>query len=358
VIRLLRPVERKGHTAAVLGACVAAACTVASCAVASGSGAGAVAPARWRHIDRGLLPATYVISLAVSASDPATMYAGTIRHSIAKSIDGGGSWRPTGQLPLLADGAVPRPTDVMSLAVDPADPGTVYAGTNFGGVLKSVDGGDSWKLANRGLRPTPFFRARVYNPVVSLLLDVRAPKTIYAAVAGTGVFVSHDGAAHWRLFAPGLPEPRVESLARAGATLYAATAGGVFMSSRSGWRAAGLRGRWLEAIAVDTAGTVYAGALEEGVFASRDRGRTWRRAITGLGNLYVRTLLADPRRAGRIYAGTYGGVFASSDSAATWSALNDGLGNRLVQALALRLGRSPSLYAGTLGSGVYVLARP
>ena len=286
------------------------------------------------------------------------MYAGTIRHSIAKSIDGGASWRPVGPLPLLADGAVPRPADVMSLAVDLAEPSTVYAGTNFGGVLKSVDGGGSWKLANRGLTPTPFFRARVYNPVVTLLVDVRAPKTIYAAVAGTGVFISRDGAARWRLFAPGLPEPRVESLAVAGTTLYAATSGGAFKSSGSGWRDAGLRGRWLEAIAVDRAGAIYAGALHGGVFASRDGGRSWRRAIAGLGNLYVRALLADPRRAGRIYAGTYGGVFASSDAAATWSALNDGLGNRLVQALALRLGRSPSLYAGTLGSGVYALARP
>ena len=81
------------------------------------------------------------------------MYAGTIWRGIAKSVDGGAHWQPAGPFPLLAGGAVPRPPDVMSLAVDAADPDTVYAGTNFGGVLKSVDGGRSWRTANAGSAP-------------------------------------------------------------------------------------------------------------------------------------------------------------------------------------------------------------
>jgi len=302
---------------------------------------------------RGLLPATYVISLAVAPGRPAAMYAGTIWRGIAKSVDGGASWRPSGPFPLLAGGAVPRPPDVMSLALDPAEPGTVYAGTNFGGVLKSVDGGASWRTANRGLAAIPYFRGRVFDPVVALLAR---PSALYAALSGMGVFVSRDGGARWERFAPGLPEPRVESLALADGTLYAATADGVFRSSGGPWTRAGLRGHWLETVAVDARNrTVYAGALHEGVFASRDRGRSWSPANTGLGNLYVRALLADPRRPGRVYAATYGGVFSSTDAGRTWTALNSGLGHRLVQALALGAGPKPSLFAGTLGGGVYAV---
>jgi photosystem II stability/assembly factor-like uncharacterized protein len=323
--------------------------------VAAGTGTAASGSCcRWRHTARGLLPATYVISLAIAPGRPAAMYAGTIWRGIAKSVDGGESWRPSGPFPLLAGGAVPRPPDVMSLALDPSAPDTVYAGTNFGGVLKSVDGGASWKIANRGLASAPYFRVRVFNPVVALV-PVRG--ALYAAVSGSGVFVSRDRAEHWQRFAPRLPEPRVESLALAGRTLYAATADGLFRSDGGPWRRAGLDGRWLEAVAVHGGPrpTIYAGALHEGVFVTRDGGRTWEPAGAGLGNLYVRTVVADPRRAGRVYAGTYGGVFSSADAGRTWSALNDGLGHRLVQALALGAGPTPTLFAGTLGGGVYAV---
>ena len=335
---------------------VAAACAAVAGAVATSSAAGG----RWRHADRGFLPATYVISLAVDPAHPETMYAGTIWRGIATSGDGGAHWRPAGPFPLLADGAVPRPPDVMSLAIDPSRPGLVYAGTNFGGVLKSEDAGATWRTANRGLTAAPYFQARVFLPIVSLLVDSHAPKTLYAAMSGTGVFVSRDDGAHWRRFAPGLEEPRVESLALAGRTLYAATAGGLYASGGGAWRPAGLQDHWLEAVEVDPRRprTIYAGSLHGGVFTSRDGGRSWRRANDGLGNLYVRTLLADPRRPGRVYAGTYGGVFASSDFGRTWSALNDGLQNRLVQALAIGPGSARSLYAGTLGSGVFAIDAP
>jgi hypothetical protein len=339
---------------------IAALATIACGAVAGSVTASSTNCCRWRHADRGFLPATYVISLAIDPARPRTMYAGTIWRGIARSDDGGAHWRPAGPFPLLADGAVPRPADVMSLAVDPSRRGLVYAGTNFGGVLKSLDGGTTWRTANRGLTAAPWFQARVYLPIVSLLVDPRAPRTLYAAMSGTGVFVSRDDGAHWGRFAPGLTEPRVESLALAGRMLYAATADGVYASSGGRWRFAGLRHHWLEAVEVDPARphTVYAGSLKGGVFTSRDGGRSWKKANDGLGNLYVRTLLADRHRPGRVYAGTYGGVFVSSDSGQTWSALNAGLQNRLVAALVIAHGSTRSLYAGTLGSAVFTIDAP
>jgi hypothetical protein len=39
--------------------------------------------------------------------------------------------------------------NVQFLAIDPGTPATVYAGTNGGGVFKSVDGGNAWDKVGR-----------------------------------------------------------------------------------------------------------------------------------------------------------------------------------------------------------------
>lgn len=39
-------------------------------------------------------------------------------------------------------------TDVRAVAVNPASPSTVYAGTYGGGVFRSTDGGATWKAWN------------------------------------------------------------------------------------------------------------------------------------------------------------------------------------------------------------------
>src|SRR5262245_9157172 len=74
---------------------------------------------------------------------------------------------------------------VISLAVDPSAPETVYAGTGHtatlaGTVFKSTNGGASWAPANSGL-PDLFIRA--------LVIDPQTPSTIYAGTSG-GVFKS------------------------------------------------------------------------------------------------------------------------------------------------------------------------
>jgi hypothetical protein len=52
--------------------------------------------------------------------------------------------------------------------------------------------------------------------------------------------------------------------------------------------------------------TVYAGTERDGVFASTDRGSSWRRLARGLLPVAIPSLAVDPDD-GRLYAGTYGG---------------------------------------------------
>ena len=55
--------------------------------------------------------------------------------------------------------------EIRALAINPASPGTVYAGTYEGGVFKSTDSGGTWAAASTGLT-NPDIRAVVINPVV------------------------------------------------------------------------------------------------------------------------------------------------------------------------------------------------
>src|SRR5262245_49108870 len=68
-----------------------------------------------------------------------------------------------------------------SLVMDPTNPRVLYAGTQNGGLFKSVDRGESWVPINNGL--TNLF-------VQVIVIDPAAPMTLYAGTYGGGVFKS------------------------------------------------------------------------------------------------------------------------------------------------------------------------
>ena len=119
----------------------------------------------WSAVNTGLTD-TNVHALAIDPATPSTLYAGTVWGSgVFKSTNGGAAWSAvnTG----LTD------TDVFALAIDPATPSTLYAGTS-GGVFKSTNGGAAWSAVNTGLTATI---------VHALAIDPATPSTLYA---GTG----------------------------------------------------------------------------------------------------------------------------------------------------------------------------
>jgi photosystem II stability/assembly factor-like uncharacterized protein len=115
-----------------------------------------------------------VISLAVDPTAPETVYAGTghtaaLAGTVFKSTNGGASWVPANSgLPDLF---------ICVLVIDPQTPATIYAGTS-GGVFKSVNGGDSWGAVNTGL---------TVLSVVALAIDPQNPLVLYTGTtAGQG----------------------------------------------------------------------------------------------------------------------------------------------------------------------------
>lgn len=80
--------------------------------------------------------------------------------------------------------------DVMDIAADPKDPRRVYIGTHEAGVLKSVDGGRTWKEAGSGLGGPD---------VHGLAIDPNMPFKLHAAVRdkGEGIYRTTDQGQKW-----------------------------------------------------------------------------------------------------------------------------------------------------------------
>jgi photosystem II stability/assembly factor-like uncharacterized protein len=208
---------------------------------------------------------------------------------------------------------------------------TIYAGTYVTGVLKSADGGATWRVASDGLTD-PAVRA--------LAVDRQTPSTVYAGTA-SGLFKSVDGASHW--VPAGFQDVAHRSVNAIAVdstmpqVVYAATSAGLYRSldGAQSWSAIGFGTFVSNDVAVDpgSPGVVYFSGTDaagggSGVYRSVDAGATWTRiraapvdfdfdVFISPGRVYV-----DPGGSGRIYV-TFGGdgVVTSQDAGATWSTL-------------------------------------
>ncbi|HZZ38717.1 MAG TPA: hypothetical protein VFE06_06285 [Acidobacteriaceae bacterium] len=144
---------------------------------------------------------TGAISLAMDPSNPSVVYASMWQMSrthwtfssggpgsgIYKSTDGGANWTNISHRPGLPTGIFGR----TGMAVAPSSPNVVYAliqadyKGQAGGLFRSDDAGESWKLINNSMDITQ--RAFYYTEVY---VDPKDPDTIY--LPNVGLYVSHD----------------------------------------------------------------------------------------------------------------------------------------------------------------------
>ncbi len=288
-----------------------------------------------------------IFSLAVVQASPSVVYAGA-RGAVYKSEDGGRTWT-------TLRAGIPGRARVAAIAVDPAAPETVYAGTAVGGLFRSDDGGTSWVPCDGELPGTR---------LNALAISSGARAALYSAM-NTGVYRSADGGASWTCTSGGLLDLDVTALVAsptAGGALYAGTASaGVFKSTDGGdqWFQvdSGLDDAFVTALAIDPVapGTLYAGT-NGGVYKTTDGGNAW---VAGTGfpaAARVTALAVDPRDPGRVYAGLAGGaVFQSVDGGTAWTVSEPGMpAGGEIAALAGSPGVSGSVFAGA--DGVFSLA--
>jgi len=100
--------------------------------------------------------------LGISKSSPNVMYALGVGQVVIKSIDGGVTWRLGGQNDKIRQvpNAVSTITDIV---VDPLDPDIVYL-VSSKGIIRSTDGGRSWCILNLGSNVNTSVRYMAISP--------------------------------------------------------------------------------------------------------------------------------------------------------------------------------------------------
>ena len=222
---------------------------------------------------------------------------------------------------------------VGGFVVGPA--GDVFAGTFDGGVFVTTDNGASWRPRNEGLAGGNV-----------TCMGIADDGELFAGTYGLGVFRSNDGGASWIRCSvdPRTSEVTALAVTGTGSVIAGTSRDGLMVIGAHGTRAAGLSGKFINAIAVTPDGIIYAATAQHGVFRSRDDGATWVRLNLTVRNGEIRTVAVISR--GTLFAGTNAGTICRSvDGGDHWTIVARGPGG----IGCIKEGTDGALYAGTRG---------
>ena len=259
-----------------------------------------------------------VWSILVHPVNERTLYAGTSPIGVYRSDDGGDTWRrlPTAVQPdrvKMSFGC-----RVMRLAVDPARAGDVYATLEVGGVMRSLDGGETWNDCTAGLlelAERPHLKSRIQSDTDSegmldghaLCVSAARPGTVFLAVR-MGLFRSADRGVTWQDMEVGRFSPLtygrdIRISPQDPRVFYACLSPAARSEDGSLYRSADLGETWtrfdhgvkadrtMMAVALHPRDPdqVYCASRSGQVFGTEDGGRTWaeQRLPTGVGEVYA-----------------------------------------------------------------------
>lgn len=174
-------------------------------------------------------------------------------------------------------------TSVLSILVDPTESDRLYAFTEFFGLFRSENRGESWIVDSQGLPTGLTFAAAAVTAETGRLI---------AGFNGTGVFATEDQGLNWVL-------------------------------SSDGMNAATVRAMAVSPIDYET---VWAALDSGGLFKSTSGGETWMESRAGFLNRGSVTFEVDPQDPNRLYVGsvdpinfTTGGLARSEDGGSCWT---------------------------------------
>ncbi len=284
-----------------------------------------------------------------TAASPATIYVGAASGGVWKSTDGGTTFKPVFDQHIQSVGAI---------AIDKANPSTVWVGTGEScvrnsvsvgdGVYKTTDGGSTWN--NVGLKDS--------EHIAKISVDPKKSDTVYVCATGhawnaneeRGVFRTTDGGKTWKKILyvdkdtgcadismdPQDPsilyagmwqfrrQPDFFSSGGPGSGLYRTKDGGETWEKLKSGLPTGHLGRIAVAVAPSRPSTIYAvvEAKKTALYRSDDLGEHWREMNDSF-NVQVRPfyfahLVVDPKDHNRVYKPGYMLTF-SDDGGKTFS---------------------------------------
>lgn len=282
-----------------------------------------------------------VRALSQASSDPKVLVAGTLK-GVFRSDDGGEQWKqisPAGSTDLH---------EVESIAIDPRQAQTIYAGT-WHLPWKTTDGGASWHSIKQGLIDD--------SDVFSIIVDPQQTNVVYTS-ACSGIYKSENGGELYHKI-QGIPSTarRTRVLMQDptnAAVVYAGTTEGLYKTTDAGavWKRMTGPDVIINDVHVDPRNSQHLllATDRSGVLSSTNGGVSFASSNSGFSERQVATLIVDRKAEQTFYAGvindkTYGGVFVSHNYGRTWAQQSDGLEGRDVFSLAQS--GDGSLWAGT-----------
>ncbi len=262
----------------------------------------------WKKLCYGKRGPGKVRAVALDPQDSNTVYAGTEPIDIFVSRDGTKSWTrfdSVWDIPFVATVPYPVATvepHVREITVDPKDSKTIYAALQVGYILKTTDGGASWKLLDKELD----------CDVHTIVIDPSNTKNIFIATGGhdcrqgktkgKALYMSNDGGERWAptgmefsqeysvplvmhpknpkiifsALAHGQPSQWRKRSTGAESLIVKTSDGGTHWQKLDGGLAAATQG-FPEAIAFDEGDPkiLYAGTRGGELYGSKDDGNSW-----------------------------------------------------------------------------------
>ncbi len=218
---------------------------------------------------------------------------------------------------------------LSAITVIPDATNTVYVGCDVGGIYKSTDHGQTWKIKNKGIS--------MYY-VQDIAYDQTNSNTLYAATRG-GIYKSTNGGDDWVLKRFDTPETPPESQF----TFSTPVSDIEVDPSNPGTLYAGI-GITRSAYVLDSYHWQTAG-IKGAIYKSTNYGESWALIRNGIdSDSMIYSLAIDPGNSNILYAATSTGVYKSSNAGVTWLPKNTDLPHQRTMALAINPQNSNILY--------------
>jgi len=283
------------------------------------------AGAHWQPIATGLIDDSDIFSIRVDPKNPQLIFASAC-SGIYRSENGGALWAKLRGIP-----GTHRRTHII--AQDPRDSGVIFAGTTLG-LFKSPDAGKTWLHLSS-------------EQVNWMVFDPADPKVLYLATEYAGILKSTDSGQTFAEHNRGFANHSLTQITSSGDHLYASSIyegnhGGVFRSIDGGldWtlysNEEALAGRNLSAlVAAPSHKDLLFAASQDELLKSADGGKTWirvpiqpkapvGRAAAGrqtqhFGRIRIQSLqVVQTEKLLVLFAGTQSGLFRSADAGRSW----------------------------------------
>jgi photosystem II stability/assembly factor-like uncharacterized protein len=291
--------------------------------------------------------------VAVDSLNPSTIYLAADSGGIFKSTDGGLTWFEVRGQP-----------GARLIAVDPFDSNHVLAWVSGEGLLECHDAGVDWQNISSRLPPPPGGMASVRR--ISFHRALRGTIYLSTSGGGAGIIKSADGGSSWRISSAGLTNDNVFTSVvvypSSASVVFVGTGAGVFKSTDGGdnWSLQiATSGLSVSSMAIDeltNPPTLYA-AGSGLLYRSDDLGETW---IQTGGRPNTFEIATDPASPGSLFA-VSASLFSysidwSPDGGMTLLSLTDGLGHPALGKMAIARSTPQVLFVVSLNHSILRLA--